>query len=112
MSDWPGVGRRKVIWFLTRGLVENWEIDEDRYHLIDEGEPGGDMRIHVTDPVAPTGGEWDAGWTTAMPTVNALFQLKEARSGILDPGIPRLPSDALSHPENVIRCIQKPRVRI
>lgn len=88
----------QVTWYLTRKLAEGWTIDDDEYHLVVTGEPGVDVRIRFDNPDrAGDGSPWDPTWTTAMPTVNALFQIKAARPGVLtlqDMGLPHAPVGA------------------
>jgi hypothetical protein len=90
------VVKGQITWYLTKKLAEGWEIDEDEYHIVVEGEPGVDMRMHFDNPAqASDGSVWDPTWTTAMPTVNALFQLRAARPGVLtlhDMGLPHAPA--------------------
>lgn len=103
-AGWKGKagGRDAVIgqvtWYLTRKLAEGWAIDDDEYHLVVTGEPGVDVRIRFDNPDrASDGSPWDPTWTTAMPTVNALFQIKAARPGVLtlqDMGLPHAPVGA------------------
>jgi hypothetical protein len=103
-AGWRGkaAGRDAVIgqvtWYLTRKLAEGWAIDDDEYHLVVTGEPGVDVRIRFDNPDrAGDGSPWDPTWTTAMPTVNALFQIKAARPGVLtlrDMGLPHAPVGA------------------
>lgn len=90
----------QVTWYLTKKLAEGWEIDDDEYHLVIEGEPGLDTRIRFNDPESSSDGPWDPTWTTAMPTVNALFQIKAARPGVLtlhDMGLPYAPAGLWKH---------------
>jgi hypothetical protein len=81
-----------VVWYLTKNLVEGWVIDEDQYHLVIEGEPNVDMRTRFTPPATWTNHDWDT--MTAMPAVNAVFEVKDARPGVLglrDVGLPYAP---------------------
>jgi hypothetical protein len=97
-SGWYGKidGERRVemrvIWYLTRKLAEGWEIDEDQHRLIVKGDPDMDVRLRYIPPPHWGNHDWDT--MTAMPAVNALFQIKEARAGILgllDVGLPHAP---------------------
>jgi hypothetical protein len=84
-----------VVWYLTKNLAEGWEIDEDQYHLTVHGEPKVDTRIRFIPPDHWGNHEWDT--MTAMPAVNALFEIKAARPGVLglrDVGLPRAPAGA------------------
>ncbi len=83
----------KVVWYLTRLLNEGWEIDNDQYHLAVKGEPNVDARIRFTPPEHWGNHEWDT--MTALPAVNAVFDVKAARSGVLglrDVGLPYAPA--------------------
>ncbi|VWX54288.1 hypothetical protein [Novosphingobium sp. 9U] len=82
-----------VVWYLTRKLVENWEIDDDQHRVIIEGEPNVDTRVRYTPPSHWGNHEWDT--MTALPAVNALHQIKAARPGVLgllDVGLPHAPA--------------------
>lgn len=84
--------RLTVVWYLTTKLAEGWEIDPDQYHLTVKGEPNLDMRMRITPPDHWKNHEWDT--MTALPAVNALFDIKAARPGILglpEVGLPRAP---------------------
>jgi hypothetical protein len=81
-----------VVWYLTKKLAEGWVIDEDQYHLDIKGEPHVDVRIRFTRPEHWGNHNWDT--MTALPTVNALLDIKAARPGILglrDVGLPYAP---------------------
>jgi hypothetical protein len=97
-GGWHGkVGGRTVIdltvvWYLTKKLAEGWTIDEDQYHFEVRGDPSIDVRFRMTPPAHWTNHDWDT--TTALPAVNALFDIKAARPGILglrDVGLPHAP---------------------
>jgi len=82
----------RVIWYLTKKLAEGWDLDEDQHRLIVRGDPDMDVRLRYIPPPHWTNHDWDT--MTAMPAVNALFQIKEARPGILgliDVGLPHAP---------------------
>lgn len=82
-----------VVWYLTKKLKEGWPLDEDQYHLTIKGEPDVDMRIRFTKPETWGNHDWDT--MTALPAVNALLDIKAARSGILglrDVGLPYAPA--------------------
>lgn len=84
--------RNQVTWYLTKKLAEGWEIDDDEYHLVVDGEPGVDTRIRFKAPPVWTNADWDS--LTSSPTVNAVFQIKAARPGVLtlhDIGLPFAP---------------------
>ncbi len=81
-----------VVWYLTKKLTEGWAIDDDHYHFVIRGDPGIDARLRIKPPEHWHNHDWDT--TTALPAVNALFQIKAARSGILglrDVGLPHAP---------------------
>jgi hypothetical protein len=82
----------KVVWYLTKQLAEGWDIDDDQYHLEIRGDPSVDVKMRVTPPEHWANHDWDT--MTAMPAVNALFQIHAARPGILglrDVGLPHAP---------------------
>jgi hypothetical protein len=88
----------QVTWYLTKKLAEGWTIDDDEYHLIVEGEPGIDTRIRFKAPAHWTNSDWDS--LTAMPTVNAILDIKAARPGVLtlhDVGLPYAPAGLWTH---------------
>jgi hypothetical protein len=98
-GGWNGkVGGRTVVnltvvWYLTTNLAEGWKIDPDQYHVIIEGDPGFDVRMRIKPPAHWGNHDWDT--TTALPAVNALFDIKKARPGILglrDVGLPHAPA--------------------
>lgn len=81
-----------VAWYLTRKLEQDWEFDDDHYHLVIEGEPRVDTRIRFTPPEHWGNREWDT--MTAMPAVSAAFNVAAAPAGILtlqDVGLPCAP---------------------
>jgi hypothetical protein len=90
------VTRAQVTWYLTKKLAEGWEIDSDEYHLVVDGAPGIDLRMHFTDPApSPIDGAWDPTATTSFATINAIRQIKAARPGVLtlhDIGLPYAPA--------------------
>jgi 2,4-diaminopentanoate dehydrogenase len=82
-----------VVWYLTKKLTEGWVLDEDQYHINIQGEPHVDVRIRFTKPETWGNHDWDT--MTALPAVNALLDIKAARSGILglrDVGLPYAPA--------------------
>lgn len=96
---WNGkLGDRTVIqmkfrWYLTKHLNEGWEFSDDQYRVVIDGEPGLDTRIRFIPPDHWGNHEWDT--MTAMPAVNAVFNVKTARPGILhlaDVGLPCAPA--------------------
>lgn len=82
-----------VVWYLTKNLAEGWAIDDDHYHLAIAGDPGVDTRIRFLPPAHWTNHDWEI--TTALPTVNALLDIRAARPGVLglrDVGLPYAPA--------------------
>jgi hypothetical protein len=83
----------QVTWYLTRHLNQNWAIDDDHYHLVVKGEPEVNARIRFTPAKHWGNHDWDT--MTALPAVNAAFDVKAARSGVLglrDVGLPYAPA--------------------
>lgn len=83
----------EVTWYLTRNLAEGWDIDDDQHRIIVKGEPEVDTRLRYIPPKHWGNHEWDT--MTALPAVNALFQIKAARPGVLgllDVGLPHAPA--------------------
>lgn len=82
-----------VVWYLTKKLAEGWEIDDDQYHIVVKGEPNIDTRMRFTPPESWSNHDWDT--MTALPAVNAIFDIRNARPGILglrDVGLPHAPA--------------------
>jgi hypothetical protein len=71
----------KVSWYLTKHLNEGWEFHEDQYHVVVKGEPEVNTRIRFIAPKHWGNHEWDT--MTAMPAVNAVFDVRAARPGVL-----------------------------
>ena len=72
--------RVSVAWYLTENLVEDWQFDDEHYHLRIDGDPGVDCRIRFDAP------DWrDSDWSvlTALPAVNAVQRVVAARPGVL-----------------------------
>jgi len=89
-----------VVWYLTKKLTEGWELDDDHYHILVQGEPGVDMRMRFIAPEHWDNHEWDT--MTALPAVNALLDIKAARPGILglkDVGLTVAPAGSWPRPE-------------
>lgn len=87
------VVRSDVAWYLTKKLNGDWEFDDDHYKVRIDGEPGVDTRIKFLPPESWGNHEWDT--MTAMPAVNAAFEVKAAPAGILnlkDVGLPSAPA--------------------
>jgi len=91
--DGQTVVRSDVAWYLTKKLNGDWEFDDDHYKVVVDGEPGIDTRIKFLPPESWGNHEWDT--MTAMPAVNAAFEVKAAPAGILnlkDVGLPCAPA--------------------
>ena len=98
-GGWQGkVGGKTVVesdvaWYLTKDLNEGWEFDDDHYLVVIKGEPEVRTRIRFVPPESWGNHEWDT--MTAMPAVNAVFEVKNAPTGILslrDVGLPSAPA--------------------
>lgn len=86
---------KKSYWYLTKHLNEDWVFDDDHYEVLIKGEPDIQCRIRFVPPEGWGNHEWDT--MTAMPAVNAAFNVKAARPGILhlsDVGLPTAPAGA------------------
>jgi len=82
----------RVIWYLTKHLDPAWEIDDDQHLVEIKGDPDVSMRLRYTPPPHWSNHDWDT--MTAMPAVNALFQIKAQPPGILglrEVGLPYAP---------------------
>ncbi len=97
-AGWDGkvggktVVKETLVWYLTEKLAEGWTIDKDEYHIHVSGDPDFDLRMKFHPPEHWGNEDWDS--ITALPAVNALFQVKAARPGILgliDVGLPHAP---------------------
>jgi hypothetical protein len=87
------VVQSKISWYLTKHLNEGWEFDDDHYHVVIKGEPEISTRIRFVPPKSWGNNEWDT--MTALPAVNAAFNVRAARSGVLslnDVGLPCAPA--------------------
>ncbi len=86
-GGWDGVVdgrvvvRTRVAWYLTDQLIEGWTFDDDHYHLVVDGDPGVECRVRFISPAY--WGPNETLITTAMPAVNAIFDVKAAAPGIL-----------------------------
>lgn len=98
-AGWNGkVGGRTVVqsnvaWYLTKELNQDWQFDDDHYHVVIEGEPEVRTRIRFVPPDTWGNHEWDT--MTAMPAVNAAFEVVAAPAGIStleDVGLVRAPA--------------------
>ncbi|OHV29666.1 hypothetical protein CC117_28700 [Parafrankia colletiae] len=91
--DGSTIIQMKFRWYLTKHLNEGWEFSDDQYRVVIDGEPGIDTRIRFIPPDHWGNHEWDT--MTALPAVNAAFNVRDARPGILhlaDVGLPRAPA--------------------
>jgi hypothetical protein len=60
--------RTHVTWHLSKKIAENWDIDDQEYHLVVERQPQIDLHMHFTNPGdSPVDGAWDTTGTTATP---------------------------------------------
>lgn len=75
------VVQSRVTWYLTKKLNQGWEFDDDHYHVVISGEPTVNARIRFIPPDHWGNHEWDT--MTALPAVNAAFNVKSAPAGIL-----------------------------
>ncbi len=71
----------KVSWYLTKKLNEGWTFPDEQYEITIHGEPEVRARMQFVPPEHWGNHEWDT--MTAMPVVNAAFDVKAARPGIL-----------------------------
>nr|WP_198428877.1 hypothetical protein [Nocardia bovistercoris] len=74
------VVQSNVAWYLTKQLNEDWQFDDDHYHVVIEGEPEVRTRIRFVPPDTWGNHEWDT--MTAMPAVNAALEVVAAPAGI------------------------------
>jgi hypothetical protein len=83
----------RVAWYLTQKLNGDWVFDDDHYKVVIQGEPEVHTRIRFIPPKHWGNHEWDT--MTAMPAVNAAFNVAAAPAGILglgDVGLPCAPA--------------------
>jgi len=83
----------KITWYLTKHLNEGWQFDDDHYHVVIKGEPEVNTRMRFIAPKSWGHHEWDT--MTALPAVNAAFNVRAARPGVLslkDVGLPSAPA--------------------
>jgi 2,4-diaminopentanoate dehydrogenase len=83
----------RIAWYLTTKLNQGWTFDDDHYHVTIKGEPDVDTRIRFIAPEHWGNHEWDT--ITAMPAVNAVFDVHAAPPGVLglkDVGLPLAPA--------------------
>lgn len=84
--------RNQVVWYMTKDLIEDWELDQNNYLVDIVGEPGLELRVRVTTPK-----HWshlDHAYVTAMPAVSSALKVYAARPGILGlegAGLPAAP---------------------
>jgi hypothetical protein len=82
----------RVVWYMTKDLDRDWDIDQHNYLVDVSGEPDISLRVRVKTPQ-----HWanvEHAIVTAMPAVNAISQVVAAKSGILglkDAGLPAAP---------------------
>jgi hypothetical protein len=83
----------RVIWYMTRDIDQDWDIDDNNYRVDVKGEPDIELRVKVKTPRTWT--NLEHAICTALPAVNAIFQIKAAASGILGVaggGLPAAPA--------------------
>jgi 2,4-diaminopentanoate dehydrogenase len=82
-----------LMWYLTKHLNEGWEFPDNQYTLSIKGEPEIAASMRFIPPKHWGNHEWDT--MTAMPAVNAAFNVAAARPGVLalkDVGLPTAPA--------------------
>lgn len=87
------VVQAKITWFLSRNLSPAWEIDDDLYRIAIKGEPDLDVSIGVHSPSYWSNN--DRNSTTSMPMINVIYDVMNARPGVLglrDVGLPYAPA--------------------
>ena len=84
--------RAQITWYLTKNLVEPWDIDEKEYHVAIEGAPSIDLHMHFSSPEpSAIDGAWSPTATTSYAAINAIPQIVAAKPGVLmlhDIGLP------------------------
>ena len=92
MIDGRTVIRYRVIWYMTKALNPDWQIDPANYLVDVEGEPDLELRVRVKTPK-----HWsnlEHAIVTALPAVNSIVQVTAAPPGILGlrgAGLPAAP---------------------
>lgn len=85
--------RYRVVWYMTKAIDENWDIDQQTYFINVQGEPDLALRVHVKPPAHWT--NLEHAFATAMPAVNSIFDVQSARPGVLglkEAGLPTAPA--------------------
>lgn len=93
--DGKTVIQMKVSWYLTKKLNQDWTFPDEQYEITVKGEPEVRAKMQFVPPESWGNHEWDT--MTAMPVVNAAFNVKAAKPGILtlmDVGLPVAPAGA------------------
>jgi hypothetical protein len=86
-ATWAGkiggktVIENKIVWYLTKKLNQDWNLDPDQYHIVIKGEPNIETRFRFTPPENWNNHDWDV--MTALPAVSGIFNVRDARPGIL-----------------------------
>lgn len=81
-----------VAWYLTDKLDQDWVFDDEHYQVEIVGDPGVKCRLHFV--ASDYWGPDESLISTALPAVNAIFNVKAAQPGILslrDVGLPVAP---------------------
>jgi hypothetical protein len=92
--------RYRVIWYMTKALNEDWDIDQHNYLVDVTGEPDIELRVSVKPPR-----HWsnlEHAIATALPAVNAILQVKAAPPGVLGlrgAGLPAAPAGIWHGPQ-------------
>lgn len=97
-AGWNGKVNGKTVvkfqldWYLSKKLNQGWSFAEDQYNILIKGEPDIQLKMKFVPPKHWGNHEWDT--MTAMPAVNAVFDIAKARPGVLglkDIGLPTAP---------------------
>jgi 2,4-diaminopentanoate dehydrogenase len=103
-GSWEGkihgrtVIRNRILWYMTDKIDQDWGIDRNNYRVDVAGEPDIELRIAVKTP-----SHWsnlEHAICTALPAVNAIFQIKAAAPGVLGlqgGGLPAAPAGVWRH---------------
>lgn len=87
--------RYRVIWYMTKDINEDWDIDQHNYLIDISGEPDVSLRVSVKTP--PHWENVEHAYATAMPAVNSIVQVIESRPGVLGLTGAGLPAAPVGH---------------